>query len=100
EAIFEEHHAFGSREPLRNRPARDRAEAVTVVIDGLMRVVPPPTDIFEGEKLLPGIVAAARLREAISLRRGDVFARSVRVKRYRRPIVRVEPVELLAALDL
>ena len=59
---------------------RRPAVAVAIVINRLMRVVPPPSDLLVGEHLLIGGIGIARLQLSIARRKRHDQAGPVRIK--------------------
>src|SRR6202044_2555521 len=87
------------------RPMRRKPGPVAIIIDGLMRVIPPPTQLLVGEKFLLRIIGIACLREPISLRQRHPKVGPVRIDAVRRRVTAggaavVEPIETLTAFDV
>ena len=61
EAVFESNNRLGGRIPFGFRPVRSESLAVAVIIDRLVSVVPPPTQLLVGKNLLIRRISIAGL---------------------------------------
>ena len=66
-----------------------------------MRVVPPPAHLLVRKDLLPGVIRLAALRQSIAFRPRDDEAGAIGIVARAQIVgIGVEPIELLAALDI
>ncbi len=68
EAVLKDRDRFGLRLPFGLRAVRRPSEPVAGVVNRVMRVVPPPAELFRGKDFLPGIIGIPGLREPVASR--------------------------------